>query len=272
LKKLLLNLYYWPAFLLVTLVGLSLLPFILLFNKIFYGRKLAHSLRLAIRFYGWVLVCVVPFMAPVKVIGETEKIPAPAIFVANHNSAIDPYLFGAIPAENCFVTSWPFKIPIYRLFMKLAGYIDTADGWELIREKCAQHLKEGVSVIIWPEGHRSRTGKIGRFRRGAFQLSVETGVPIQPVCITGSGNIMSPGQKLLNPGKVSLILLDPVYPPENEKPQQDRINEMRQDVFGALQECTDRFQRPHYPASLQAKREETSAPPESLNRHPHDCC
>jgi len=237
LKKLLLNLYFWPAFVLITLFGLFILPFILLFAKIFQGRKVSSTLRLSIRLYGWLLVCVVPFMAPVKVLGKTEKMVKPAIFVANHTSAIDPYLFGAIPIENCFVTSWPFKIPIYSPLMKLAGYINTADGWETISDKCASLLDNGVSVTIWPEGHRSRDGQMGRFRKGAFQLSVETGFPLQPVCIFGSGKVMYPGKRLLSPGKIELILLDPLYPDTSLSDSSERVHDLRQRTFQLLENC-----------------------------------
>jgi hypothetical protein len=52
-------------------------------------------------------------MAPVTVESRTGKFPTQSILVPNHSSAIDPYLFGALPIENAFVTSWPFKIPVY---------------------------------------------------------------------------------------------------------------------------------------------------------------
>ncbi|MCJ7580407.1 MAG: 1-acyl-sn-glycerol-3-phosphate acyltransferase, partial [Candidatus Aminicenantes bacterium] len=212
LKKLLFNLYYGAAFTFVTLAGLLLLPWILLVNVFFLGRSVDSALRRAIRFYGWVLVCVVPFMAPVTVENKGEKFHFPAILVANHNSGIDPYLFGAVPIENCFLTSWPFNIPVYGRIMRLAGYIDSKKGWDEIREKGAELLDSGSSLTIWPEGHRSRDGRLGRFKKGAFVLAVETGYPVVPVSILGSGEILSPGKRFLSPGKVKLILHNPVYP------------------------------------------------------------
>lgn len=241
MKKLLLNLYFWPAFVIVTLLGLLLVPFILLYGAFLPANSPSSSLRSSIRFYGWILVCAVPFMAPVKVIGNKKTIPVPSIFIANHGSAIDPYLFGAIPMENCFVTSWPFKIPIYSPLMKIAGYVNTADGWNLISRQCAKLLTEGVSIIVWPEGHRSRDGKLGRFRKGAFQLSAETGYPLQPVCILGSEKILYPGTRLLNPGRVTLILLDPIYPNTKDKDKNIKINNLRQKSFDAIRECIQHF-------------------------------
>lgn len=229
LKKLFFNLYYWAVFTFVTLVGLMVLPGILLVNVLFLGRSVDSALRRAIRFYGWVLVCVVPFMAPVTVENKGGKAHFPAILVANHNSAIEPYLFGALPIENCFVTSWPFKIPVYGPLMRLAGYINAEEGWDKIRKKGAELLDSGSSLTIWPEGHRSRNGRLGRFKKGAFALAVETGYPVVPVCILGSGGVLSPGKRFLSPGQVKLILHDPVYPDAHDDEQQ-RISSLRDKV------------------------------------------
>ncbi len=237
MKKFFFNLYFWPAFLATTIIGLCLLPIIVLVNLIVLGRSCSKALRLAIRVYGYILVCIIPFRAPVKVIGHVDSIPTPCIIVANHNSAIDPYLFGAIPIENCFITSWPFKIPIYGPLMKLAGYINIEDGWENMRSECIERLSSGSSITIWPEGHRSRNGSMGRFRKGAFQLAVETGYPIQPVCIVGSGHIMFPGERTLTPGKVMLVLLDPLYPDTDNPDHAASIQKLRKEVIISIENC-----------------------------------
>lgn len=239
MKKLLFNLYYWAAFTLVTLVGLLLLPGILLVNVLFLGRSLDSAMRRSIRFYGWVLVCVVPFRAPVVIENKGEQFHFPAIIVANHNSAIDPYLFGALPIENCFLTSWPFKIPVYGRFMRLAGYINSQKGWDEVSEKGAELLGAGSSLTIWPEGHRSRDGRLGRFKKGAFALAVETGYPVVPVSILGSGGVLSPGKRFLSPGKVTLILHSPVYPDTHGDKRQSIIalrDNVRQIIEKTLQE------------------------------------
>jgi 1-acyl-sn-glycerol-3-phosphate acyltransferase len=211
LLKLVWNVYFWLVFIPFTLAGLVILPFFLLADMIFAGRTAASSLRCAIRLYGWVLTRIVPITAPVKVEYEGAGLPPVSIFVANHNSAIDPYLFGAIPVENGFVTTWPFKIPVYGLFMRLAGYVDARFGWDQVLSQCCQLLDSGSSVTIWPEGHRSRDQNLGRFRNGAFSLAVETGFPVVPVCILGAGGVLPPGSWLMTPGRVRLIVLEPFY-------------------------------------------------------------
>lgn len=200
------------ALIILTVIGLAVLPLILLYNKIFLGRPIESAMRRAIRFYGWVLVHLIPFFGPTEVEYPGGVPDQPSVIVANHNSAIDPYLFGVIPIENSFVTSWPFNIPVYNYFMHIAGYANAANGWEEVCRKGKLLLTKGSSVTIWPEGHRSRTGELGRFKNGAFSLAVEAGVPVVPVCILGSATVLSPGEKYLSPGRVKLLVLAPEHP------------------------------------------------------------
>lgn len=237
MKTLLLNIYFWPAFTIVTLVGLAVLPFIILVNVVFLSRTLGSTLRRAIRFYGWVLVCLVPFLRPVRVVrccSREWQLLTPAIFVANHNSAIDPYLFGAMKVENSFVTSWPFKIPVYNIFMRLAGYANADHGWEEVLKKGKALLAAGSSLTIWPEGHRSRNGLLGRFKKGAFRLAVETGTPLIPVCILGSATVLPPGSCFLRPGTIRLLVLDPVYP-NLDKDRREEVVQLKNQVYEIIE-------------------------------------
>lgn len=236
MRKLLWNVYFWSVFTLLTITGLVVLPFILVVNVLFLSRTMASGLRRAIRFYGWVLVCLVPYQAPVQVEYRSDGLPPSAIFVANHNSAIDPYVFGAISVENSFVTSWPFKIPVYGFIMRLAGYANIGNGWEEVRRKCEELLKAGSYVTIWPEGHRSRDTRLGRFKNGAFSLAVATGRPVIPVCILGAAEVLPPGKRLLSCGQVKLIVLEPVYPLNCEENMVSAVRRLRQEVRAVIEE------------------------------------
>lgn len=240
MRKLLLNIYIWPAFFLVTLFGLLVLPLPLFIYTVFFPKSLASALRRAIGLYGWILVRMVPFMAPVQVESGLDGIPSPCIIVTNHNSAIDPYLFGALPIEICFVTSWPFKIPIYGPLMRVAGYINIADGWEKIRHLGAERLHSGATITIWPEGHRSRDGRLGRFHKGAFQLAFETGYPIVPVSIIGSDQVLAPGKRFLSPGQIRIILHAPIHPGKTNLPAIEQICALRDQARDVIKKSLDR--------------------------------
>jgi 1-acyl-sn-glycerol-3-phosphate acyltransferase len=222
MKQVIFSLYFWLMFLMVTLLGLVLLPPFLLVESVVRQVKVDAALRKAISIYGWILVRVVPFFAPVVVEPRSGKLPQPAILVPNHNSAVDPYLFGALLLNDVgFVTSWSFKIPVYGFLMHWAKYINVNDGWDKVCRQSAALLQSGTSLLIWPEGHRSRDGRLGRFKNGAFALAVKTGYPLVPVCTLGSGRFLPPGRFLITPSRVKLILLDPIYPnPGHDEPQE----------------------------------------------------
>ncbi len=233
IKKLLLNLYIWPLFSIITLIALLLIPVVLTANLLFLRKHVASLYRVGVRTYGWVLVRLLPFFAPTRLNDCSGGRPKTGIYVTNHNSAIDPYCFGVIPGEFAFVTSWPFNIPVYNMVMKQAEYLNTEWGWQTLYDKSVQLMKSGCSLIIWPEGHRSRTGKLGDFENGAFRLACETGYPIVPVCITGTHKLMAPGQMLLTPSRVSVTILPPHLPPEGQSDRQS-IQKLKKQVREAF--------------------------------------
>ena len=212
LQKILLNLYYWPLFLLTTVIGIIITPGLLVGNRLFNLMPTDRFARLVVRLYGWFLVRVVPFMAPVVLEDRSGGLPGQTIFTPNHCSAADPYLFGMVPGDNVFVTSWPFKIPFYSFFMRLARYINSTQGWEHVQQEGIALINSGSSLIIWPEGHRSRNGQMARFKNGAFQLAMATGRPIVPVCIIGSRQLLAPGKHFLSPARIKIILLPAIIP------------------------------------------------------------
>lgn len=242
IRKLLFNTYFWPLFVLITLSSFLCIPFIAVANFFFRFTTTNRAFRKGVRIYGKFIIKAASLMAPVEVEYRTDRLSLPAIFVANHNSSADPFLFGALPFENSFVTSWPFRIPVYRWVMKKAGYIQANQGWENLKEKALELFDSGSSLIIWPEGHRSPEEEMQRFRNGAFRLALETGRPVIPVLILGSGNLLPPGKKLLNPGPIKLIIF-PEIPPEkfSDDPQPHKI--LRSEVREIIEKAMDKSKK-----------------------------
>lgn len=215
-KKILVNLYAVSVWGVVTAVIWVFSPLLIAVISGIGAGSIGRAVRQLIRFYGWLLVRLVAPFVPVEVENRAGSLPLPVVFVANHCSAIDPYLFGLVACENAFVTSWPFQIPVHNLVMRLAEYVDARDGWDGIERQGRRLLAKGCSVTIWPEGHRSRDGSLQRFRKGAFKLAVAAGRPVVPVCIIGSGEVLPPGQRFFSPGRIRLIVLPPVPLPDEE--------------------------------------------------------
>ena len=154
----------------------------------------------------------------VEITGE-ENIPAntPLIFMANHQSNFDILaLLANIQVQFRWLSKKEiFYIPIMGYAMKRAGYIsiDRGNHAKAIDSlgEAAQKIREGRSVMTFPEGTRSRDGKIRPFKKGLFYLALEAGVPIIPISIKGSRAIMPKKSLQINPGKITIIIDKPIY-------------------------------------------------------------
>jgi 1-acyl-sn-glycerol-3-phosphate acyltransferase len=156
----------------------------------------------------------------IQVIGR-EKIPADraSIFMANHISNLDPpILFQLLPFRSAFFLKRSLlKIPLLGWGMRLADFIPVdRDGRpESARESvqyAARVLASGVHVMTFPEGTRSRTGKLLRFKKGPFYLAMESGAPVIPVSIWGTDRMMTKGSLRVTPGTAHLVFHEPLDP------------------------------------------------------------
>ncbi len=219
MKQFLFNIYFWPCFFAVTAIGVVLTWTAAMIMKLFRYQDVDRFVRAAIMIYGLVIVRIIAFMVPIRLTDRSGGFPSPAIFVSNHCSSIEPYLFALLHLQIAFITNWPFRIPVYSTFMRWAGYINAEDGWDRVLEAGKRLISRGCSLVVWPEGHRSRDCRIRRFRNGAFYLSCELDCAIVPVCMKGTGKAMPPGSRFLNPVPVEMVLLPPIKPQGRE----DRI-------------------------------------------------
>ncbi len=141
---------------------------------------------------------------------------APCILMPIHQSNFDiPVLLGRLPIQFRWLAKAElFKIPIFGRGMRGCGYIsiDRSNRKSAFKSlaDAAQRIRDGASVLIFPEGTRSRDGEIGPFKKGGFVLTVDAGVPIVPIIIYGTRTIMPKGSPLLKPGNAYMEILPPV--------------------------------------------------------------
>jgi len=139
------------------------------------------------------------------------------IFMPNHVSFLDgPMLEMLIPgAARVVLKKSIVGIPIVGLGMRFVGFVPVdrkgVKGGQRSIAKAVRMVREkGYSFLIFPEGTRSRDGKLQRFRRGGFFLALETGAPIIPVTIRGTFELMPKGQKYARKGTVQVAFHDPI--------------------------------------------------------------
>jgi 1-acyl-sn-glycerol-3-phosphate acyltransferase len=141
---------------------------------------------------------------------------APRIFLANHLSALDIWVLAAVlPVTTRFVSKRTiFWIPVLGQAMAVAGFIpiDRQDRASAIRSlsSAAGPIRSGASVILFPEGTRSRDGRLARFKRGAFHLALDAGVPVVPVAIAGTFQVIRPRSIIVRPGPVHVTFAPPI--------------------------------------------------------------
>ncbi len=139
-----------------------------------------------------------------------------AVLVANHMSLTDVLLLVEIlPVNIRFVAKESlFRVPLFGMLLRAAGYIpiDRTDRNRAIRslEKAAALIRDGDPVLVFAEGTRSRKGRLQPFKKGAFHLAVQAGVPVIPVAISGTWNIVRPGGFRVRPGEAKVSFAEPV--------------------------------------------------------------
>jgi 1-acyl-sn-glycerol-3-phosphate acyltransferase len=181
------------------------------------GRSYAFHARLWARF-GLALN-----KTPVEMRGAEHLPDGPFILMSNHQSNFDILaLIATIPRRIYWIAKKElFDIPIFGSSMRRGGYIplDRSDGRKALKsmENAATIIRQGSSVVMFPEGTRSRDGHLQPFKRGGFMLAVRAGVPVIPVTINGSGRVNPGGRIKLYSGRISLILHPRVVVPEGMK-------------------------------------------------------
>ena len=139
----------------------------------------------------------------------------PSVVVSNHESEADIFLSTLLPWDMKYLSKDSiYNSPVMGWGMRLAGDIgvvrgDRRSGVKALIE-CRKKLKAGVSVIIFPEGTRSRVEEMLPFKDGAFRVAIDAGVPIQPVVIAGTRNALPPGSLKVGSSHAVVRILEPV--------------------------------------------------------------
>jgi 1-acyl-sn-glycerol-3-phosphate acyltransferase len=173
----------------------------------------------------WWLVyecCLITKLTPIwKVTVEGRKNAArntPYVIISNHQSLLDILIL------NCLRYRWKWiskiensKVPFLGWYMTMAKYIyvdrGNKDSKAVMMEQCAESLRKGISILMFPEGTRSLDGEIAPFKLGAFQLALMTDKSILPVVVDGTGGVL-PKHGLVFSGSniLQIKVLDPVHP------------------------------------------------------------
>jgi len=167
------------------------------------------------------------------------------VVVSNHISNLDPPLHIAVlPISVRFLAKKElFRIPVFGPAMRAIGIVETdraahASAHRAINTQVDRNVARGLSLMIYPEGTRSRDGVLKPFKKGAFRIAADNGLPIVPVAIDGTDDAMRPGSKLLRGGRAVMAIGEPI-PTADVRPDQldalrDRVRTEVERLQGTL--------------------------------------
>ncbi len=171
------------------------------------------------------------------------------IFASNHQSFFDIWvLCSIIPVKFGWIIKKELKkIPFLNAHMKIMGYvtIDRSDREKSLAsmDQAAEQIRNGSRIIIFPEGTRSRDGKLQPVKKGLFHLCLKTQVPVIPIYIHGTGSIMKPDSLLITSGTIHVTVGKPIQTTGYHEDALDQTVNDFQNVMLALQRDTISMQK-----------------------------
>jgi putative phosphoserine phosphatase / 1-acylglycerol-3-phosphate O-acyltransferase len=199
-----------------------------------------------------------------EVVGEENAWKErPAVFVFNHQSSLDMLVIGSVLRRDITGVAKkeaardPRFAPI-GLLTDIA-YVDRSNTSQAKKalEPAVDKLREGISICIAPEGTRSPTPRLGRFKKGAFHIAMQAGVPIVPIVIRNAGDLMWRNSFFVRPGQVDVAVLEPIPTDEwTVEELSDRVDEVR----ALFEETLESWPTSERPASSSRRPEPDPAP------------
>ncbi len=164
----------------------------------------------------WGRQLLAAFRIDMRVVGAENLDPhRHYVFVSNHFSLIDtPVMFGAMPRPfRILARHGLWKIPFIGWHLNRAGHlpVNREDKREAVKNiaAAAEKIKSGYSILLFPEGGRTRGETMRPFKPGAAHIAIQAGVPIVPMALVGTRKILAPGSTHLRPGPVELRIGKP---------------------------------------------------------------
>jgi 1-acyl-sn-glycerol-3-phosphate acyltransferase len=167
------------------------------------------------------------------------------IFVANHQSLFDIIaVMGYLPIQFCWVAKKElFKIPFFGKSMASIGCIpmDRFRSKSAFRslEMAMDRVQQGRSIVIFPEGSRSRGGRIQSFKAGAFYLAQKTGCPVVPLVLLNTEIMMPRGTFIVNPCRMKIIITPAIVPDPTSKTRDELAIEVWQRIISIRERHAD---------------------------------
>ena len=229
------TLHYYLAVLFLIIWTLIMVPLAILGKFVNPSGNLSHKVG---RWWSWAILKISRMRLKITGLEHIDS-KRQYIFISNHTSAFDiPAIYWGIENKQGMLAKKQLKyIPLFGWAMWAAGhfFVDRQNHKKAmaIMDQVAAMMaqRRDHSLVIFPEGTRSLDGQLSRFKKGAFVLSLQTGIPIVPIVLNGAYKAKSKHANRLEANQIELIVLPPMDPNEYDLQSRDRFVEDAQALF-----------------------------------------
>lgn len=197
-----LNLFYAISGMILSILSITILPLIPVSKKI--KMKWVHKAMaklVTITLYGN------PFVKKEVRNPHNETFTKPAIIISNHASTLDTLTIGLLTYNVIYlVNDWVYKSPIFGLLARILGFYPVSNGVDDSVDHLKEKLNQGYCMVVFPEGKRSFTNKVGRFKKGAFFLAQQLELDILPIFLHGNSEVAPKKDFVIHDGSLTVIV------------------------------------------------------------------
>jgi 1-acyl-sn-glycerol-3-phosphate acyltransferase len=218
-----------------------------------------HTAHWCARAWSWLILATTGVQ--VDVVGlERVKLGETYVFTSNHQSIYDiPVIFASLPFQLRIIAKESLgHFPFLGWHLRRAGHllVDRSNPDRArILNRWRRLVADRISLIIFPEGTRSADGRVGRFRGGSFLLALEAGLTVVPISVSGSRHVMQKGRLTNRPGRVALVVHEPVEAPKTDQPTVADARELALRIERIVRAGADSDETYHGGVRLHAGRE-----------------
>lgn len=186
----------------------------------------------------WGKLMVALSSSKITVLGKDKLPDGNVLYVSNHQGNYDiPIFLGYIPKAKGFLAKIELAhIPIFSQWMKALGclFLDRGNLKQSLRIilKGIEQLKSGDSLVVFPEGTRSKGNSMGDFKKGSLKMAIKANVPIVPVTINGTYTMYEVRNKITK-SKAIFTIHDPIYPDKLTKDEKNNLSEIVKEIIAS---------------------------------------